>query len=117
MAGTATVATTGAVLSTSIVSAAEAAEALPAVSVDTTVMVWEPSASAPVVRVQPPAPAVTVPSSVAPSNTVTVLPFSAVPLSVGVVSLVMRSLFCAPVSLAVASTGVPGVAGVLVSST
>ena len=42
---------------------------------------------------------------------VTVLPASAVPLKVGVVSLVMPSPLCAPVSEAVSSTGSEGASG------
>jgi hypothetical protein len=101
----------GAAVSTVMVSPAEAAEALPAVSVDTAVMVWLPWLSAPVVKLQPPAPAVTVPSSVAPSYSVTVLPFSAVPLSVGVVSAVMLSLLTRRCRWRRPASGVPGVAG------
>ena len=67
------------------------------------------------VKLQFPLPfATVVPSDIEPSNNSTVLPASAVPLNVGVLSLVMLSVFEAPVSLAGSKSGVDG-AGVAVS--
>ena len=62
--------------------------------------------------------AVLIPSTVTPSVSykVTVLPTSAVPVSTGVVTLVMLSLDELPVSLAAASAGAAGVAGAVVST-
>ena len=69
--------------------AADAALALPAASVALAVMLCVPSASAEAVMVHFPAVvAVPVPITVVPSNRVTVLPASAVPVKVGVVTLV-----------------------------
>jgi hypothetical protein len=46
-----------------------------------------------------------------------VLPLSALPVKVGVLTLVMRSLLDVPLSLALASAGVPGADGAVVSRT
>lgn len=46
----------------------------------------------------------------------TVLPASAVPVKVGVVALVILSVFDVPVSLASARSGVDGAAGAVLSS-
>src|SRR5205085_1984400 len=48
---------------------------------------------------------------VAPSNSLTVLPASAVPVKVGVATLVMLSVFDAPLSEAAPRSGVEGAAG------
>src|SRR5690242_1555467 len=97
----------------------EDALVLPSPSVAFAVMVWEPFASALVpdtVKLQVPvdASAVVVPRRVAPSYTDTVLLFCAVPVNVGVVTLVMLSPRV-PLSLAVASCGVDGAAGRIVN--
>ncbi len=66
--------------------------ALPAVSMASAENVWKPSASGSVVNVQSPlASAVVVPMTSEPSSTSIVLPASAVPESVGVVSVVSPS--------------------------
>ena len=98
-------------------SAAEALETLPAVSVDVTVMAWLPLPKEAALKLQLPPVAMAVPSTVAPSYRVTVLPLSAVPVKVGELTLVMPSLPEAPLSLPGASVGAPGVAGAAVSST
>ncbi len=59
--------------------------------------------------------AVVVPSLTPSMKTSTVLLASAVPVSVGVVSLVMLSVLEEPVSLPAARSGVPGAAGAVVS--
>src|SRR5258707_1160080 len=78
-------------------SAAEATLALPAMSVWVAVRLWSPSNSGELVIVQLPAASATaVPSTVVPlvSYSVTVAPASApLPLTVGVVSLLMLSVF------------------------
>ena len=57
---------------------------------------------------RPGAVAMPVPITVVPSNRVTVLPASAVPVKVGVVTLVMLSVLDVPLSDAVASPGLSG---------
>jgi hypothetical protein len=52
--------------------------------------------------------AFTLPSTTSPSRSVTVLPASAMPLNVGVVTLVMLSAFDRPESYASARSGMPG---------
>jgi len=52
---------------------------------------------------------------VAPSKIVTVLPASAVPVKVGVVTLVILSVLDEPLSLAAVISGVEGAAGAVVS--
>lgn len=59
--------------------------------------------------------AVPLPTAVVPSKIVTVLPASAVPVNVGVVTLVSLSVFDVPESLAAARSGVEGAAGAVVS--
>ncbi len=68
----------------------EAEPVLPAASVTLALRVWLPSDSVELSMLQAPvlASAVVVPSVVAPSNSLTVLPSSAVPVTVGVLSLV-----------------------------
>ncbi len=57
----------------------------------------------------------TLPTAVAPSKSVTIVPTTVVPVNVGVAILVILSVLLRPVSLAAASTGAPGVAGAVVS--
>src|SRR5437588_2658497 len=67
--------------------------------------------------VQLPLPsAVAVPTLVAPANRSTVLPASAVPVKVGVVTLVILSVLELPLSLAAVISGVEGAAGAALSS-
>jgi hypothetical protein len=61
------------------------------------------------------AAAIALPSSVAPSNSFTVLPASAVPVNVGAVMLVMLSVAETPLSINAASFGTVGAAGAVVS--
>ena len=85
-----------------------------AASVAVAWMLWVPSASVLAVMDQRPlASAVPVPTTVVPSYSVTVLPASAVPLKVGVVSLVLPPLATLPItgavlSLALVMVGIPG---------
>ena len=62
-----------------------------------------------------PPTAVPLPTAVVPSKIVTVLPASAVPENVGVVTLVMLSVLDDPESLAAVRSGVDGAAGAVVS--
>ena len=55
--------------------------------------------------VQLPPLATAVPTTVAPSKSVTVVPLSAVPVKVGAVTLVMLSVFDMPLSLAAVRSG------------
>src|SRR6186997_72077 len=74
-------------------SADEATLVLPAASVALAVMLWLPWINVELVIDQLPEPsAVALPIWVAPSNSVTVVPACAVPVKVGVVTLVMLSL-------------------------
>src|SRR5437588_4815005 len=57
-----------------------------------------------------------VPTLVAPANRSTVLPASAVPAKVGVVTLVTLSVLELPLSLAAARSGADGAAGALASA-
>src|SRR5437868_5824610 len=81
----------GAEVSMVMLSPVEAGEALPAASVAVAVMLYVPAARALLVIVQLPEPsAVVVPIKVLPPrNSCTVLPASAVPMKVGVVTLVI----------------------------
>ena len=73
-------------------------------------MEWIPSDKASTVKLQLPLPsAVVVPSELPLSNNSTVLPASAVPISVGVASLVMLSLLDFPVSELESRSGIDGV--------
>src|SRR6185436_3683803 len=82
----------GATVSMVTLSAVEAALVLPATSVAVALRLWPPLESAAVVKLQAPAPlALTLPSRLAPSKTLTVALASAVPVSVRVLSLVMPS--------------------------
>src|SRR5947209_6144979 len=78
----------GACVSTGRSSACEGSLVLPAASVMVTLMLWLPSASGSVVKLQAPlSSAVVVPRGVLPYSTVFRPPGSAVPLKVGVLSL------------------------------
>jgi hypothetical protein len=91
--------------------AADAGLVLPAVSVAVTVMMCVPCARGELVTVQLPLEfAVAVPIWVVPAYTFTALPASAVPVKVGVVLVVMLSVFDAPVSEAAVKSGVDGAA-------
>jgi hypothetical protein len=96
----------------------DADEVLPAASVALAVTVWLPEDSVDEVIDQLPPVAVAVPSEVVPSVSynVTVLPLSAVPVKVGVVLLVMLSLFEVPVSVPLVMSGVEGALGAVWSS-
>ena len=108
----------GALVSMMMFSPVEAEETLPAASVALAVSVCEPAAKAEDVIDQLPPVAVLVPNTVVPSEsyTVTVVPDSAVPVNVGVVSLVMSSLLELPESVPLVMLGVEVAAGALVSS-
>src|SRR3954449_5506907 len=94
----------------------EAVPVLPAASVALAVIVWLPEASVDVAMLQLPLPsAVPLPTWVAPSNSVTVLPASAVPVKVGVATLVRLSVPEEPESEAVARSGAEGAPGAAVS--
>ncbi len=71
--------TVGSMVSTVIVRAADAGEVLGAASVALAVYTWTPSATPVRAMLQVPPVAVVVPLEVAPSNSSTVLPASAVP--------------------------------------
>ena len=76
-------------------------------------MLWVPVARVDVVTDQFPVTVVMpVPSCVVPSNRVIVLPASAVPVKVGLVTLVMLSALDTPLSDAATRSGTVGVAGV-----
>ena len=107
----------GATVSTVITTGAEATLVLPAASVAVVEMLCDPSARTLDVKLQLPAPsAVVVPTNVTPSYTEIVVPASAVPVNVGVLSPVTSSVEDAPVSDAGARSGVPGTAGAAVST-
>ena len=102
----------GSAISIVMLRAAEALLVLPAGSVTLAVMEWSPEARTPAVKVQLPlAFAVVVAKEAALSNSSTVLSACAVPVKVGVVSLVMLSLLDEPVSLSAVRSGVDGGAG------
>ena len=109
----------GAVVSTVTDRAVEELLWFPAVSVAVVVRLWVPSPSVLAVMGQLPV----VPSAVAvptvPSieeDSVTVLPASAVPVTVGVASLVRLSSSAVPESLAAERSGTPGAAGAVAVS-
>ena len=85
-------------------------ETLPATSVSVLFSVCVAAARLVVVIAQAPAATVALPTMVAPSRSVTTSPSTPVPLMVGVVTLVMRSLFEKPLSLACARASAPGAA-------
>ena len=96
--------------------APELALAFPAASEARAAMLCTPSAKALEVIVQvPPAVAVALPTTVPPSSSSTSEPATAVPVKVGVVTLVMLSVDELPLSLAAVKSGVPGAAGGVVS--
>ena len=107
----------GAVVSMVTGKPADAALTLPAVSVALAVTVRVPCDRGLVVIDQAPPVAMPVPSTVVPSVSynLTVEPASAVPVKVGVVSLVMLSVPDTPVSLAEAKSGPLGAAGAVLS--
>src|SRR3954453_4029493 len=106
----------GAVVSIMTESPPEAVPVLPAASVALAVIVWLPEASVDVAMLQLPLPwAVPLPTLVAPSNSVTVLLASAVPVKVGVATLVRLSVLDEPESEAVARSGAEGAVGAVVS--
>jgi hypothetical protein len=109
----------GADISIVMLSSADAVLMLPAASVAFTVTVWTPAVSADAVMFQLPPPAVAVPSTVVPSvsYSVTVLPVSAVPVKVGVVSFVRLSVDDEPVSEPAVISGAEGADGAVVSIT
>ena len=75
-------------------------------------MLWVPFARVDVVANQSPfTVAMPVPTCVAPSNRVIVLPASAVPVKVGLVTLVMLSVLDTPLSEATTRSGAVGAAG------
>ena len=96
----------------------DAEETLPAASVALAVTVWLPSDNVDELIDQLPPVAVAVPNAVVPSvsYSVTVLPLSAVPVNVGVVLLVMLSVFDMPLSVPLERSGVEGALGAVVSS-
>ena len=95
-------------------SAEDADEILPAASVAFAVMLWVPSASADA-GVNDHAPvllwAEVVPNEVVPENSWTVLLASAVPVNVGVLSVVLLSVEELPLSVLVLRSGVAGAEG------
>ena len=95
----------GATVSMVTDSALDAALTLPATSVALAVMLWTPFARVEAAMVHVPPVATPVPITVVPSNKVTVLPASAVPVKVGVVTLVMLSVLDMPLSDAAVRSG------------
>ncbi len=115
---TSPVAATGATVSTLKAMAAEAGPTLPAGSVTVAVRLCAPSPSVGVVKLHCPLlPTIAVPSTVAPSSTVTVLPAAAVPLIAGVASLVVlpAAIVTGELPLLLFSAIAPGATGGVVS--
>ena len=82
-------------------------DSFPATSVAMAVKLWPPSARAGVSKLQfPPLSVTVVPIALPSRNTVTVLPASAVPLKIGVVSSVLDPAGRSPVTLPVSSVAV-----------
>jgi hypothetical protein len=109
----------GGVESITIVRPAEALLILPAVSVALIVSMWTPSDSKLVVTLQLPAPSVkAAPNIVVPSvsNTLTIKSDSAVPVRVGVESIVMLSELEVPLSEMTERSGVLGGLGGVLSN-
>src|SRR5215472_18508508 len=107
----------GAVVSMVSDKAPEATLTFPATSVAVALMLRTPWLRVELVMLQLPLPsAVALPIWVAPSNSFTRLPASAVPVKVGVVTLVMLSVLAAPESDAAIRSGVVGAAGAVVST-
>ena len=92
-------------------SAPEAALTLPARSVALALRLWTPFARVEAATLHLPPVATPVPITVVPSNKVTVLPASAVPVKVGVAALVMLSVLDLPLSDAAVRSGADGPAG------
>ena len=108
----------GAVVSIVIDKADDATLTLPAASVAFAVMLCTPFARVELVIDQLPEPsAVAVPIRVVPSNSVTVLFASAVPLNVGAVTLVILSVLELPLSDAAIRSDADGALGAIVSTT
>jgi hypothetical protein len=114
LAGSVT-ATVGPVVSMVTLSAPDGAEGFPAASVAVAVMLWAPLLSALVVMLYAPPVAGPLPTSPPSLKIRTVLPASAVPVKVGVGSLVTLSVLELPVSEAAARSGVEGGGGGVVS--
>ena len=107
----------GATASMVMAKPADALLTLPAASVTLAVIVWLPLLKVEDVMLQLPPVAVVVPSTVpSVSYKVTVLPASAVPVRVGVVSLVTLSVLEVPESDAKSKSGVDGTDGVAAST-
>jgi hypothetical protein len=98
-----------------MVSGFETPELFPAGSVALAAMPWVPAARVAAVMVHVPAVATPVPITVVPSSNVTVLPASAVPVKVGLVTFVMSSVLDTPLSEAATRSGADGMAGARVS--
>jgi hypothetical protein len=106
----------GAVVSMVTGSTLDATPTLPAWSVAFAVIVCVPSPRTPeVIDQRPAALAMPEPTAVAPSNNATFEFASAVPVNIGVVTLVVLSVAEPPLSEAVARSGLPGAAGAVVS--
>ena len=97
-------------------SAADVGDTLPATSVWKDVSVWVPAASGAlaVTAQAPPTATIADPIETPPSSTVTISPATPVPSNLGVVWLVMLSPEV-PLSLPASSTGVDGIAGMVLS--
>ena len=107
----------GAVVSTVIVTASDRSLALPAASVALAETLCSPSARIVAVTLQSPdASAVTVPRKSSPENSSIVAPASAIPVKVGVLSLVSWPLLNLSVSELAASAKLSGAAGAAVST-
>ena len=107
----------GAVVSTVIDKAEDDEEVLPAASVEVVVNEYEPSLRADdVMEKLPLLSAVVEPKRTEPLNSFTVLPASAVPVKVGVVSVVILSVLELPVSELAERSGVDGAEGAIESN-
>ena len=112
-----TLGVTGAAVSIVTVSTPEAALTLPARSVALATIAWTPFANGlAAMDHTPAASAWLLPTTVAPSNSVTVALASAVPVNVGVVTLVVLSVFDGPLSDPTARSGALGTTGAVVST-
>ena len=105
----------GAVVSMVILSALEATDVLPALSVWVAVMVYMASERTDELMVTLDALQVPLPSSVAPLNRLTVSPLTHEIVKFGVVVLVTSSVEDVPVSVPAVISGVPGAADAVVS--
>ena len=86
-------------------------DVLPATSVDLALKLCTPLVRLLAGMIQLPPVTTADPSELVPSKSVTVVPFSPVPVSVGEVTLVILSLLETPLSLAAVSCGIDGVTG------